>query len=71
MSDNGKMDGFLQGLQILSGKHDACIHDGGLYYSFMETDRHGHTSQRIGFPAYMTGNNASDAGNIMYDGINQ
>ena len=65
-----KTDGFLQELQILLRKYDACIYDGGLYCLFMETDRHGHTSQRIGFPAYMMGNNALDAENIMYDGIN-
>lgn len=68
---NYKMDESLQGLQILLRKYDACIYDGGLYYLFIETDRHGHTSQRIGFPAYMMENNALDAENIMYDGINQ
>lgn len=66
-----KMDGFLQGLQILLRKHDACIYDGGLYYLSIGIDRHSHTSQRIDFPTYMMENNALDAENIMYDGINQ
>lgn len=63
-------DAFLFGMQALPGKHDACICDGGLYCLSIGIDRHGHTSRRIGFPAYMMGNNASDAENIMYDGIN-
>lgn len=67
---NYKMDEFLQELQILSRKYDACIHDGGLYYSFIGIDRHSHTSQRIDFPTYMMEDNALDAENIMYDGIN-
>lgn len=49
---NYKMDGFLQGLQILLGKYDACIHDGGLYHLFMEMDRYSHTSQRVGCREY-------------------